>query len=304
MTGIAIRAEGLAKNYGTTQALAGLDMEVPTGEVYGFLGPNGAGKSTTIKLLLDLIRPSGGRVEVLGLDPRFDAVALRGRAGYLSGDFVVDGRQTGAELLTFLGNLRGGVAQRRIEELAERLDLDTGRQIKALSRGNRQKVGLIQAVMHEPELLILDEPTTGLDPFLQHEFAAILRDAADAGRTAFVSSHVMSEVQQFADQVGIIREGQMVTVERVEDLIERSTRQVSIRFENPVDPNAFSSVAGIYDVSIEGNVLTCRLDGRADDLVKAAARYTVITLSVEEPDLEDLFFQYYERAGTSADVAQ
>jgi ABC-2 type transport system ATP-binding protein len=299
----AIRTEGLTKHYGDTRALAGLDMEVPAGEVYGFLGPNGAGKSTTIRLLLDLIRPTAGSAVVLGLDPRSDAVALRRRTGYLSGDFVVDGRQTGAELLTYLGNLRGGVNPKRVAVLADRLDLDTSRQIKTLSRGNRQKVGLVQAVMHDPELLILDEPTSGLDPFLQHEFAAILREAADNGHTAFVSSHVMGEVQQIADQVGIIREGRMVTVERVEALIERSTRQVSIIFEGPIEIGDFSTVPGIYDLRVEGNELTCRLDGRADALVKAAARHTVITLSVEEPDLEDLFFKYYERSqgGANAD---
>jgi ABC-2 type transport system ATP-binding protein len=214
MAEVAIGTQGLVKRYGRSRGLAGLDLEVQRGEVFGFLGPNGAGKTTTIRLLLDLIRPTEGRARVLGLDPRRDGVALRRRVGYLAGDFIVDGRQTGRELLRFLGNLRGGVPQARIDELAARLGLS--RKIKTLSRGNRQKLGVVQALMHTPELLILDEPTSGLDPFLQQEFAAMVREATDAGQTIFMSSHVMSEVQRTADRVGIIREGRLVTVDRVE----------------------------------------------------------------------------------------
>ncbi|HET8682064.1 MAG TPA: ABC transporter ATP-binding protein, partial [Micromonosporaceae bacterium] len=218
----AIRTEGLVKTYGRNRGLAGLDLAVRTGEVYGFLGPNGAGKTTTIRLLLDLIRPTAGRARVLGLDPRADGVTLRRRVGYLAGDFLVNGRQTARELLTYLGNLRGGVPRAAVDALAERLDLDTTRQIAALSRGNRQKVGLVQAFMHSPELLVLDEPTVGLDPLLQQEFVAMVREARAAGQTVFMSSHVMSEVQQTADRVGIIREGRLVAVEQVEQLRERA----------------------------------------------------------------------------------
>ncbi|HET8682181.1 MAG TPA: ABC transporter ATP-binding protein, partial [Micromonosporaceae bacterium] len=218
----AIRTEGLVKTYGRNRGLAGLDLAVRTGEVYGFLGPNGAGKTTTIRVLLDLIRPTAGQARVLGLDPRADGVALRRRLGYLAGDFLVNGRQSARELLTYLGNLRGGVPRSAIDALAERLDLDTTRQIAGLSRGNRQKVGLVQAFMHTPELLVLDEPTTGLDPLLQQEFVAMVREARAAGQTVFMSSHVMSEVQQTADRVGIIREGRLVAVEQVEQLRERA----------------------------------------------------------------------------------
>ena len=182
MTEPAILTEGLVKRYGRNRGLAGLDLEVQPGEVYGFLGPNGAGKTTTIRLLLDLIRPTEGRATVLGRDPRRDGVALRRRVGYLAGEFVIDGRQTGRELLSFLANLRGGVPRARVDELAARLDLDLDRRIKALSRGNRQKLGVVQAFMHEPELLVLDEPTSGLDPFLQQEFVAMCaRRPAPAG---------------------------------------------------------------------------------------------------------------------------
>jgi ABC-2 type transport system ATP-binding protein len=292
-----IHIEALVKNFGRTRALDGLDLTVRQGEVHGFLGPNGAGKTTTIRLLLDLIRPTQGRATVLGLDPRRDGVALRRRVGYLAGDFVVDGRQTGRELLTFLGNLRGGVPRARIDELAGRLDLDLGRKVKTLSRGNRQKLGVVQAFMHAPELLVLDEPTSGLDPFLQQEFVAMVREASHAGRTVFMSSHVMSEVQQTAHRVGIIREGRLVTVERVETLRERAVRKVEIHFDAAVPAAEFAALPGVSDLRVDGAVLRCRLAGRADALVKAAGRHTVVDLLSEEPDLEELFFDYYRHDG-------
>jgi ABC-2 type transport system ATP-binding protein len=292
----AIHTDRLVKTYGHgSRGLAGLDLDVAVGEVYGYLGPNGAGKSTTIRILLDLLRPTAGSVRVLGLDPATEGVALRRRVGYLAGDFVVDGRQTCRELLSYLGNLRGGVPAARITELAERLDLDLGRRIRGLSKGNRQKVGVIQAFMHSPELLILDEPTSGLDPFLQQEFVRLVRRARAGGATVFMSSHVMSEVQQTADRVGIIRDGRLVAVERVEDLRERAVRAVEIVFDGPVDAAPFARLDGVSELRVEGPVLRCRLAGRADELVKAAARHTVVSLLCEEPDLEDLFFAYYAR---------
>jgi ABC-2 type transport system ATP-binding protein len=297
MAEVAIVTEGLVKRYGRNPALAGLDLEVRRGEVYGFLGPNGAGKTTTIRLLLDMIRPTAGRASVLGVDPRRDGVALRRRVGYLAGDFLVDGRQTGRELLTFLGNLRGGVPHTTIDELAARLDLDLGRRIRTLSRGNRQKLGVVQAFMHAPELLILDEPTSGLDPFLQQEFAAMVGAARDAGQTVFMSSHVLSEVQQIADRVGIIRQGRLVTVERVETLRERAVRKVELHFEAPVPAAEFAALPGVHDLQVDGTLLRCRLAGRADALVKAAARHSVVDLLAEEPDLEELFFDYYRNHG-------
>jgi ABC-2 type transport system ATP-binding protein len=300
----AISTQNLVKSYGRNRGLAGLDLEVDTGEVYGFLGPNGAGKTTTIRLLLDLIRPTSGTVRVLGHDPRAGAVALRRRIGYLAGDFLVDGRQTGRELLTYLGNLRGGVARPRIEGYAARLDLDLDRRIKGLSKGNRQKIGVVQAFMHTPELLVLDEPTSGLDPILQQEVVTMIREARHAGQTVFMSSHVMSEVQQTVDRVGIIREGRLVVVERVDDLRERSVRRVEIQFDAPVGAQEFDALPGVSGVSLDptGTVLRCRLDGRADALIKAAGRHTVLSFLAEEPDLEELFLGYYnhEEAGRAA----
>ncbi len=288
-----IAIEGLTKAYGRTQALRGLDLEVRRGEVFGFLGPNGSGKTTTIRILLDLIRATSGTAQVLGLDPRHDGVALRRRLGYLEGDFLVDGRQTAGELLRYLGHLRGGVPPARITGLAERLGLELDRRIKTLSKGNRQKVGLIQAFMHEPELLILDEPTSGLDPFLQQEFTAMAREVAAEGRTVFMSSHVMSEVQKTSDRVGILRHGVLTSVDTVESLRASTTRRVEVHFEREVSADAFAGVPGVSELSVSGALLRCRLDGSADALLKALAAHTVVSLTSVEPDLEELFMDRY-----------
>jgi ABC-2 type transport system ATP-binding protein len=288
-----IAAEALEKTYGRTRALAGLDLEVRPGEVFGFLGVNGAGKTTTIRILLDLIRPSAGSVRVLGLDPRRDGVELRRRLGYLEGDFVVDGRQNGHELLTYLGHLRGGVPAARISGLADRLRLDLGRPIGTLSKGNRQKVGLVQAFMHDPELLVLDEPTAGLDPFLQQEFTAMAREVVAEGRTVFMSSHVMSEVEKTSDRVGLLREGVLASVDTVESLRASATRRVEVVLGAAVPADAFTGVPGVSDVHVDGPLVRCRLDGPADALVKALAAHEVLSLTSEEPDLEEVFFDRY-----------
>lgn len=292
-TPAAIRTERLTKRYGTARGVAELDLEVPAGEVFGFLGPNGAGKSTTIRLLLDLLRPTSGRAELFGVEVRAGGPALRRRVSYLAGDFAVDGRQPAQELLTYLGHLRGGVPQARIRELAERLQLDLGKKVAAMSKGNRQKVGLVQAFMAEPELLILDEPTSGLDPLVSQEFLTMVREARANDQTVFMSSHIMSEVQQTADRVGIVREGQLVTVERVETLRGRALRDVEVRFVDPVASAEFAALPGVHDLAVDGDVLTCRLSGSPDAFVKELAGHEVRGLLFEEPDLEDLFVHYY-----------
>ncbi|WP_412539501.1 ABC transporter ATP-binding protein [Longispora sp. K20-0274] len=292
-----LQLDGLAKTYGRRRGLVDLTLDVQQGEIFGYLGPNGAGKSTTIRILLDLIRPTGGTARVLGLDPRADAVALHRRLGYLAGDFVVDGRQTVRECLTFLASLRGDGAHARIPALADRLDLDLTARIHSLSKGNRQKVGLVQAFMHAPELLILDEPTSGLDPLVQRTFLELVTEARDNGQTVFMSSHIMSEVQAVADRVGILREGRLVALDRVESLRERAVRRVSLTFDAPVDPAEFD-LPGVTDLAVDGNTLTCRVAGSPDPLVKAAARHTVTGLLSEEPDLEELFLTYYQHEGS------
>ncbi len=290
-----INTAALSKFYGRRRGLDGLDLTVEHGEIFGFLGPNGAGKTTTIRLLLDLIRPTAGSATVLGQSPREGGPRLRGRIGYLAGDFVVDGGQSVRELLNFLGGLRGGAKRARIDHLAEQFELELGTRIGSLSKGNRQKVGIVQAFMHDPELLILDEPTAGLDPLMQQRFLDLLRETRAAGQTVFMSSHVLSEVQQVADRVGIVREGKLIALEGVQSLRGRAVRRVEVIFEEPVALDEFAALPGIQDARLDdtGHVLHCRLIGRGDPLVKAAARHPVATLSVEEPDLEELFLAYY-----------
>jgi ABC-2 type transport system ATP-binding protein len=296
----AIQTTGLSKNYGDTVALDGLDLEVHAGEVFGFLGPNGAGKTTTIRLLLDILRPTAGSATVLGLDPRADGIELRKRIGYLPGDFVVDGRQSPREFLTYLANLRSGVSTGSIESLAERLGLDLDNRIGSLSKGNRQKVGLTQAFMHRPELLILDEPTSGLDPLVAREFLTMVTEARDAGQTVFMSSHVLSEVQAVADRAGIIRKGHLITIDEVDELRSRALRQVRIVFAHEVAASDFEGVNNVSEVSVDNNVLRCKLVGEADALVKALGSHRVIDLVSEEPQLEELFFHYYTDEDSNA----
>ena len=292
----AIQTEQLSKAYGSHPALTGLDLEVRTGEVYGFLGPNGAGKSTTIRLLLDLLRPTSGRVRVLGMDPLTKGIEIRSRTGYLAGELALESRQNVDELLRFLARLRGGAGRDRIPALADRLDLDLSRQIKGLSKGNKQKVGIVQAFMHDPELLILDEPTSGLDPLMRQVFLELVSEARLRGATVFMSSHVLSEVQTAADRVGIIRGGRLVTVDDVEAIRRRAVRRVEIQFATEVPESEFSRLPNVSDLEVRGSELHCQVNGVPDALVKAAARFEVLDIVSEEPDLEEIFIGEYEEA--------
>jgi ABC-2 type transport system ATP-binding protein len=243
--------------------------------------------------MLDVLRPDTGSATVLGLDPRADGVEMRRRVGYLPGDFATDGRQSPREFLTYLGNLRGGVSPSAIDGLAERLELDLDTRIGSLSKGNRQKVGLVQAFMHSPELLILDEPTSGLDPIMAREFLAMIAEARDSGQTVFMSSHILSEVQQGADRAGIIRKGRLVAIDDVDELRARAMRHVQVVFDTDIDAHEFAGLESVSGVTVEGNVMRCRLTGEADALVKTAARHKVVDFVSEEPDLEEMFFHHY-----------
>jgi ABC-2 type transport system ATP-binding protein len=296
---VAVLAEGLTKYYGDRLGIEAVDLEIRTGEIMGFLGPNGAGKTTMIRLMLDYLRPTRGHVTVLGRDPRADRTALHRRIGYLPGELTLPGRERTGELLRFFAEIRGGVPWGQVTDLADRLDLDLSPPLGKLSKGNKQKVGLVQAFMHRPELLVLDEPTSGLDPLMRQEFLAMVGEARAGGQTVFMSSHVLGEVQQAADRVAIIREGRLVTVERVESLGRRARRTVEIHFGDPVDQAEFSALPGVTDVTMSGPILTCVVDGRLDPLVKAAARYEVIDLLSSEPDLEDTFLSYYYLGGVT-----
>jgi ABC-2 type transport system ATP-binding protein len=285
-----IRAEQLTKSYGQHRGIVDVDFSVEAGEVFGYLGPNGAGKSTTIRLLLDLIRPTSGRLSLFGLDSRRDSVAIRKRLGYLPGDLRLYERMTGRELLEYFGHLRGALGQ--AEEIAERLDLELDRRIKELSRGNRQKVGIVQAFMHEPDLLVLDEPTSGLDPLVQETFSELVAEATQRGGTVFLSSHVLSEVQHMADRVGLIREGRLDLVDSVENLRAAFTH-VEATLAEPPPADAFAGVAGLERVEQDGAVVRFALEGEIDALLKALARFHVKALDVREADLEDVFLARY-----------
>jgi ABC-2 type transport system ATP-binding protein len=289
----AIVTEGLTKYYDGRRGVVDVALEVRAGEVFGFLGPNGAGKTTTIRLLLDLIRPTAGRARVLGLDVREGSLEIRRRVGYLPGELALWERMTGAELLAFLGELRGGVDRRYVAELAERLDCDLSARIDSLSHGSKQKVALIQAFMHRPELLILDEPTTGLDPLMQEEFQRMVAEVRAEGRTVFLSSHILREVERTCDRVGIIREGRLVAVEDVGDLRARELRVLDLRFAEPVPASAFQGLPGVQEVEAQGDGVRLTVAGPLDAVVKAAARYEVVDLTSHEPSLEEIFLRFY-----------
>lgn len=283
-----IRTEALTKSYGHTRGLDGLDLEVRPGEVFGLLGPDGAGKTTLVRILLDLVRPTGGQARVFGLDPRAAGLQIRRRSGYLPAAPAVTGHQTAGDFLTFLGHLAGGASEIRISELAERVGLDLTRSIRSLPGDARRKVGLVQAFMRDPELLLLDEPTGGLDPAARQEVLAMVGEARAAGRTVLLASQIPSEVRQACDRVGILRGGRMLTVETAEDLRERAVHKVEIHFAQPVPETAFAGLPGVRDLHLDGAVLRCTLNGKADALVKAAAEHTVLTFLSEEPALEAL----------------
>ncbi len=296
----AVLCEGLTKHFGAVRAVDDLSFTVELGEVVGFLGPNGAGKTTTIRVLLDLIRPTRGRVEVLGCDPRRGSAELRRRIGYVAGDLAMYNRLTGHELLSFLGALRGNANLQPARDLAARLDVPLDRPVGTLSRGNRQKIGLVQAFAHQPDLLVLDEPTSGLDPVSQRTFRVLVREATARGAAVLLSSHVLSEVQRVADRVAIVRAGRLVTIEPMRDLEAKALRVIEIRFGGPVDVAAFANVPGVRSVDIEGDLLRASVAGPVDALVKAAARFTVDSISGHEADLEDVFLAYYSEATGAA----
>jgi ABC-2 type transport system ATP-binding protein len=289
----ALSIHGLTKAYGNVAALRGVDLEVGRGELFGFLGPNGAGKTTTIRCLLDLIRPDGGQMRVLGLDPRADAVAVRARVGYLPGELSIEPNQTAERALRYFAQLRGGVEWAFVRELAGRLHLDLRAPIKNMSKGNKQKVGVVQALMARPELLLLDEPTSGLDPLMQQEVYRLLGEARAGGATVFFSSHIISEVEAIAERVAIIRDGRIAETLDPHDLLRRSVRRVRVRLREPLPEGALVGVLNATDIQRDGTNLTVQVEGEMDALIKALAAYPVIDLETERPTLEEVFLTHY-----------
>jgi ABC-2 type transport system ATP-binding protein len=291
----AIETRALAKRFGRHHALNGIDLSIAPGQVFGYLGPNGAGKTTTIRLLAGLSRPTAGFARVLGMDVVRERDLVQARLGYLPGNFVGYRDLTGQQYLRFLAHLRGGLDWNVVESVAKRLDLDLGRRLGVLSHGNRQKVGIIQALMHEPELVILDEPTTGLDPIIQREFLGMLRDFRDAGGTVFLSSHILSEVEAIADHVGIIRAGTLVVVESVEVLKRRALRRMDLTFAGEPPRAVLSAIAGVREVTVTGSTARLAVEGSTAELLAAAAPHGIDQIVTHEPDLEEIFLSYYER---------
>jgi len=296
----AISTKSLTKKFGRREVLHGVDFAVEAGSVFGVIGPNGAGKTTTMRCLLDIIRPTSGEVRVLGKDPRAAGPELRRRIGYLPGELFLEGRVTGRKLLAHYQAISGPVAPGRIDALAERLGLDLDRHTRKLSKGNKQKLGLVQAFMHDPELLVLDEPTSGLDPLIQQEFHAMVREAQHNGQTIFLSSHVLSEVQQTADTVAILRDGRIIAVESVSGLRAGAVRHVRLSAHgiNAYDAGALlGAVPGVGRVEVleSGSTVTvsATLEGDIQPLVQVLASLQLTDLVLEEPDLEESVLKMY-----------
>ncbi|MGZ4756622.1 MAG: ABC transporter ATP-binding protein [Acidimicrobiia bacterium] len=292
----AIRTTGLTKRYGSTVALDGLDLVVEPGSVFGFLGPNGAGKTTTIRMLIGAHRPTAGHAEVLGLDCTAQRDEIHRRVGYLPGDFVAYPDLTGAQYLGFLAALRGGVDASKLADLVDRFELEVERRIGALSRGNRQKLGIVQAFMHDPELVVLDEPTSGLDPLMQRVFRNVVSAARDDGRTVFLSSHVLGEVEEIADTVGVVRAGRLVVVEALEELKEHARRQLELTFHGDVPVDALRGLPGVEVLEVVGRTARLVVVGPMDAVFRIAAPAGIENVVAQEPPLEEILLGYY---GTS-----
>jgi ABC-2 type transport system ATP-binding protein len=289
----AVATSKLTKTFGRRRGVIDVDLRVRRGEVFGFLGPNGAGKSTTIRLLLGLYQPTSGDVTVLGRDPLADGVAIRARVGYLPGELALFPRLTGREHLDWFARARAIRSTKYRDELVDRFGVELDRPVRALSKGNRQKIGIVLAFMHRPELLVLDEPTSGLDPLLQDEFARLLRETAADGRTVFLSSHELDEVQRIADRVAIIKEGRIVVTDGVEQLRRSAPRTVEFAFERDVDLAAFSAIEGVRLLENVGHRVRLALSGAIAPLLRVAAELEPVDMTARPADLEELFLTYY-----------
>ncbi|MGY4858161.1 ABC transporter ATP-binding protein [Cryobacterium sp. AP23] len=296
----AIEAVDLVKTFGSTQALAGVSFTIPRGSVFGVIGPNGAGKTTIMRALLDLIRLTSGRATLLGTDSRNAGPELRRRIGYLPGELILEGRITGRRLLGHYADISGPVAPGRIDELADRFGLDLDRTVRTLSKGNKQKIGILQAFMHQPDLLVLDEPTSGLDPLMQQEFLGLVREAKGNGQTVFLSSHVISEIQQAADVVAILRDGRIITVADVETLRDTAVRHLRLSASGITEAelrDRLLPLAGVDEIDCRptpgGAEATAVLTGAITPFVHVIASLRLTDLVVEEPDLEESVLRLY-----------
>jgi ABC-2 type transport system ATP-binding protein len=298
-----IQADKLTKSYGSHRGIIDVDLTVNEGEAFGFLGPNGAGKTTMIRTLLDHIRPSSGKATVFGIDTTVDPVAIHKRLGYLPGEFALYDKLTGGQTLEYFGNLRGGTDRAYRQSLVERLDVDPTRRFREYSKGNKQKIGLIIALQHRPELLLLDEPTSGLDPLIQQVFYEVIREAKAEGRTVFLSSHILSEVEKTCDRVAIIRDGRLARVDRTEALRDLAHHTVELIFSGPVPAAEFAAIPGVSDVVNEGHVLRMRVSGNIAPVVRTAAKFDLADFVSREPSLEETFLAEYGHGPAASEAS-
>jgi ABC-2 type transport system ATP-binding protein len=295
-----LRIQGLVKSYGNVRAVRGIDLSVRAGEVFGFVGPNGAGKSTTIRCILDLLRPTAGEIRVFGQDPRHEGAQIREHLAYVPGELRLPERLTGRQFLASVGKLRKRFERGRMEELADRFKLDLDRRIRNLSSGNRRKVSVLSAFLSDADLLILDEPTGGLDPLMQHEFLQLVRERRSAGATVFLSSHILSEVQSVADRLAVLRQGHIVACGTVDEVRGLARQHVDIWFETDA-PAALGGVPGLGDATLDGQHFTAVLTGPARPLLDALAGLPVTSITIQEPDLEEAFLELYQGSDSERD---
>ena len=289
-----IEISNLSKYYGSVRALHNLNLSVNEGEIFGFLGPNGSGKTTTLRILIDYLRSSSGTCKIFGMDTVSQSTEIKKDIGYLPGNIQLYKTMKAIDLLKYFANLRGVSDWNYIENIANRLDSDIGIKIGTMSKGNQQKIGLIQAMMHKPRLLILDEPTSGLDPLVQERFFEMIDEIRTDGKTVFMSSHVLSQVERICNRAGILKSGELVATENIDSLRSKRAQEVEIHFTKPVPPDEFLSVEGINDVKFNNLILQCTVIGSPDKLIKLAAKYTVDKLITHEPHLEEKFLSFYE----------
>jgi ABC-2 type transport system ATP-binding protein len=287
-----IEIKDLKKYFGKVHAVDGISFEVKKGEVFGFLGPNGAGKSTTIRCLMDFIRPTDGSISVFGLDSNQDSVVLKEKIGYLSGNVRLFDKWTGWEHIRFVEGIRG--KSKNVDELIEKLDFNPNKKFKQLSSGNKQKLGLILALMSDPELVVMDEPTVGLDPLLQNTIYEILNDLKKRGKTILISSHNLPEVERLCDRVGIIKQGKMVAVETLKELSGKRLHRVEVRFAEKVKPKDFE-FDGVENIEELPDGMIFNVSGDLNPVLAKLAKYKVADMSITHADLEDVFLKFYER---------